>query len=196
MSDLENVPQGRNPQDPAGTQPRYDPEALLPSDPVVDDVVDADIVDEREAERGDLLPARRRAGDLGDVAPAKHSTYAPRFHFLTGALVAVGLAALAGLAVFIAIPRSSSDDGVQHWSSWTPTTGGTAGAEQIAQHVGQLVLRPDVLGDLLRARGAAGGRRPRRPVLHAIVAAAARNRDEHCEPRERRLADRDERAGL
>jgi hypothetical protein len=144
MSDLENVPQGRNPQDPAGTQPRYDPEALLPSDPVVDDVVDADVVDEREAERGDLLPARRRAGGLGEpVAPAKHSTYAPRFHFLTGALVAVGLAALAGLALFIAIPRDGGDGGVQHWSSWTPTTGGTAGAEQIAQHVGTQYKLPD-----------------------------------------------------
>jgi uncharacterized membrane protein YgcG len=94
------------------------------------------------AARGDLPPARRRAGGLGDVAPAKHSTYAPRFHFLTGALVAVGLAALAGLALFIAIPRDGSD-GVQHWSSWTPTTGGTAGAEQIAQHVGTQYKLPD-----------------------------------------------------
>jgi hypothetical protein len=144
MSDLENVPPGgRNPQDPAGTQPRYDPDALLPSDPVPDDVVDADVVDEREAERGDLLPARRRPGGAPEpVAPAAHSAHAARFHFLTGALVAVGLAALAGLAIFIAVPKDSGG-GNEHWSTWTPTTGGTAGAEQIAEHVGTQYRLPD-----------------------------------------------------
>jgi hypothetical protein len=144
MSDLENVPpSGRHPQDPAGTQPRYDPDALLPSEPVADEVVDADVVDEREAERGDLLPARQRAGGAAEtVAPARHSTYAPRFHFLTGALVAVGLAALAGLVAFLVVPRGN-DGGVQHWSTWTPTTGGTAGAEQIAEHVGTQYRLPD-----------------------------------------------------
>ena len=122
MSDIENVPPGRHPQDPAGTQPRYDPNALLPTDPLPDDVVDADIVEERESDRGDLLPARRSAGGLGEpVAPAKHSTYAPRFHFLTGALVAVGLAALAGLILVIALPGGGTS-GVQDWSAWTPTT--------------------------------------------------------------------------
>jgi len=145
MSDLENVPQsGRHPQDPAGTQPRYDPDALLPSEPVADDVVDADVVDEREAERGDLLPARRGTGGAAEtVAPARHSTYAPRFHFLTGALVAVGLAALAGLVAFLAIPRGGNDGGVQHWSAWTPSTGGEAGANQIAQHIGPQYRLPD-----------------------------------------------------
>jgi uncharacterized membrane protein YgcG len=138
MSDLENVPpSGRHPQDPAGTQPRYDPQSLLPVDPVPDDVVDAEVVDEREAERGDLLPARRTSGGLGDVAPAKHSTYAPRFHFLTGALMAVGLAAIAGLVLFIMLPGGSTgDSGVKNWSSWAPTTDGQAGAQQIAEHVG------------------------------------------------------------
>ena len=139
MSDLENVPpSGRHPQDPAGTQPRYDPEALLPAEPVPDDVVDAEVVDEREAERGDLLPARRSSGGLGDpVAPAKHSTYAPRFHFLTGALMAVGLAAIAGLVLFIVVPANrGGDGGVKNWSSWAPTNDGQAGAQQIAEHVG------------------------------------------------------------
>jgi hypothetical protein len=145
MSDLENVPEsGRHPQDPAGTQPRYDPNALLPSEPIADDVVDADVVDEREAERGDLLPARRRPGGPAEaVAPAKHSTYAPRFHFLTGALVAVGIAALAGVVAFLAIPRGSSDGGVKDWSSWTPTQAGQAGAQQIAEHIGPQYRLPD-----------------------------------------------------
>jgi len=146
MSDLENVPpRGRHPQDPAGTQPRYDPEALLPADPLPDDVVvDADVVDEREEARGDLLPARRHAGGAAEpVAPARHSTYAPRFHFLTGALVAIGLAALAGLVAFVLAPSGgSSDDGV-NWSAWRPSTNGTPGAQQIADHVGSQYKLPD-----------------------------------------------------
>jgi len=144
MSDLENVPPaGRHPQDPAGTQPRYDPEGLLPSEPIADDVVDADVVDEREAERGDLLPARRRAGGAAEpVPPARHSTYAPRFHFLTGALVAVGLAALAGIIAFIAVPNGGSSDS-QKWSAWTPTGHGQSGAQLIADHVGTQYKLPD-----------------------------------------------------
>jgi hypothetical protein len=128
----------RHPQDPAGTQPRYDPESLLPAAPVPDDVVEADVVDEREEDRGDLLPMRRRPGGAAEpVAAAKHSSYAPRFHFLTGALMAVGLAAVAGLVLFIALPNgSSSDSGVKNWSTWAPSDGGQAGAQQIAEHVG------------------------------------------------------------
>jgi hypothetical protein len=128
----------RQPQDPAGTQPRYDPASLLPAAPVPDDVVDADVVEEREEEREDMLPARREAGGAAEpVGAAKHSTFAPRFHFLTGALMAVGLAALAGVVLFIVAPNNNTNDsGVRNWSNWAPTTGGTAGAEQIAQHVG------------------------------------------------------------
>jgi hypothetical protein len=146
----EQDPRDRDPRerppDPAGTRPRHDPESLLPAthEPLLaDDVVEAEVVAEREDERGDLLPARRRPGAAPEpVAPAPHSAYAPRFHFLTGALVAVGLAALAGLAVFIALPGGGTDSG-QRWSEWTPTSGGTAGAEQIAQHVGTQYKLPD-----------------------------------------------------
>jgi len=143
-------PRDRNPRerppDPAGTRPRHDPESLLPAtrDPLVtDDVVDADVVDERSEERGDLLPARRRPGaPVEPVAPARHSRYSPRFHFLTGALVAVGVAALVGLVVFIALPGGGQDHG-QRWSQWTPGSGGAAGAQQIAEHVGQEYRLPD-----------------------------------------------------
>jgi len=134
------------PADPAGTRPRHDPESLLPAtrEPLLtDDVVDSEVVDEREDERGDLLPARRGPGSLGDpVAPARQSPYAPRFHFLTGALVAVGLAALVGLGLFIALPGGGQDPG-QRWSAWTPTAEGGAGAQQIAEHVGSEYKLPD-----------------------------------------------------
>jgi hypothetical protein len=138
-------PQNR-PADPAGTQPRHDPESLLPAERDAlppDDVVEAEVVDDREAERGDLLPARRRPGTPGEpVAPARQSQYAPRFHFLTGALVAVGLAALVGLGLFIALPGGGQDQG-QRWSQWTPTAKGAAGAQQIAEHVGSEYKLPD-----------------------------------------------------
>jgi hypothetical protein len=144
MSELENVPPaGRHPQDPAGTQPRYDPEALLPSEPVPDDVVEAEVIEEREEERGDLLPARRGPGGAAEpVAPAKHSTYAPRFHFLTGALVAIGLAAIAGVVALALAPGGGTDRGLT-WSAWQPTANGTSGAQQIADHVGSQYKLPD-----------------------------------------------------
>jgi hypothetical protein len=146
----EQDPRDRDPRerppDPAGTRPRHDPESLLPatSEPLLpDDVVDADVVDERESDRGDLLPARRRPGGAPEpVAAAHHSQYAARFHFLTGALLAIGLAAIAGIALFIALPGGGADRG-QRWSSWTPTAEGTAGAQQIADHVGSQYKLPD-----------------------------------------------------
>jgi hypothetical protein len=138
-------PQHR-PADPAGTKPRHDPESLLPAERdalTPDDVVEAEVVDEREHERGDLLPARRGPGTPAEpVAPARQSQYAPRFHFLTGALVAVGVAALVGLALFIALPGGGQDPG-QRWSRWTPTANGAAGAQQIAEHVGSEYKLPD-----------------------------------------------------
>jgi hypothetical protein len=134
------------PPDPAGTRPRHDPESLLPAtrEPLLtDDVVDSEVVDEREEDRGDLLPARRRPGMPAEpVAPARHSPYAPRFHFLTGALMAVAVAAIVGLGLFIALPGGGQDAG-QPWSEWTPTAGGTAGAQQIAEHVGSEYKLPD-----------------------------------------------------
>jgi hypothetical protein len=147
----EQDPRDRDPRerppDPAGTRPRHDPESLLPAtrEPLLtDEILEADIVDDREATNDDLLPIRRRSAVPGEpVAPAKHSQFAPRFHFLTGALVAVGLAALAGLVLFIALPGTGGTGSGGKWSSWTPTSGGTNGAEQIAQHVGVQYKLPD-----------------------------------------------------
>ncbi len=126
------------PADPAGTQPKHDPHELLPAQrdaPGTDDIIDVEPVEEGQGD--DLLPARRRPGIPGEpVAAARHSAYAPRFHFLTGALVAVGVAALLGLAAFVALP-SGGEDGTQRWSTWIPNRAGTDGARQIARHVAQ-----------------------------------------------------------
>ena len=136
MSESHDRPQDARPWDPAGTQPKHDPDALLPDtlEPVLPpdaEVVESDAIDE---DGGDLLPERRPGAGAPAVAVAKKSSsYAPRFQFVTGALVAVGLAALVGIAVLIIAPSTKTPE--PPWSPWKPTAGGTAGAAQIAEHV-------------------------------------------------------------
>jgi hypothetical protein len=135
MSESDDRAQGARPWDPAGTQPKHDPAELLPDrpDPLLPpdaDVVESDAVDE---DGGDLLPERRRAGGTPAVAAARSSQYAPRFQFLTGGLVAVGVAAMVGIAVAV-FGISPTHEGPP-WSPWKPTTNGIAGAAQIASHV-------------------------------------------------------------
>lgn len=122
------------PADPAGTQPKHDPASLLPSAPVPE-IVDARVVDESGDDDGDLLPERREAGGVGEPRPAKvHSSHAPRFQFLTGALLAVAVAAIAGVAMLIwGMPGQTSKPA---WSPWKPSAKGVDGAKQIATHIG------------------------------------------------------------
>jgi hypothetical protein len=125
------------PWDPAGTQPKHDPEELLPvnAEPLLPpdaEVVDSDAVD---ADGGDLLPERRAAAGAHAVAAAPGgSSYAPRFHFLTGALMAVALAAIIGIVVLVIGPSTQGPGPV--WSPWKPASSGTDGAAQIAGYVG------------------------------------------------------------
>ena len=136
MSESRDRPQDARPWDPAGTQPKHDPDALLPdaAEPLLPpdaEVVESDAVDD---DGGDLLPERRAAAGAPAVAAAKQSSsYSPRFQFITGALVAVGIAAIVGIAVLIVGPSTKTPE--PPWSPWKPTTGGTAGAAQIADHV-------------------------------------------------------------
>lgn len=130
----------RRPSDPAGTQPKHEPESLLPErrllplgpEPVA---VDPDAVDEGARP---FLPERRgrdAGGAVGEPAAVKHSGYAPRFQFLTGALVAVALAAVVGIvAVVVGTSTGGSDTGTS-WSAWRPESGGGTGAQEIAEHV-------------------------------------------------------------
>jgi hypothetical protein len=137
MSESPDRPQDARPWDPAGTQPKHDPDALLPDapEPLLPpdaEVVESDAVDDDDG--GDLLPERRAAAGAPAVAAAKQSSsYSPRFQFITGALVAVGIAAIVGIAVLIVGPSTKAPE--PPWSPWKPTSGGTAGAAQIADHV-------------------------------------------------------------
>ncbi|MEN3278875.1 MAG: hypothetical protein V7607_15 [Solirubrobacteraceae bacterium] len=135
MSESRDRPHDARPWDPAGTQPKHDPDELLPEarEPAVPpdaEVVESDAVDE---DGGDLLPERRAAAGAPALATPKASSYSPRFQFMTGALVAVGIAAIVGIAVLIIAPSTKTPE--PPWSPWKPTTGGTAGAAQIADHV-------------------------------------------------------------
>ena len=125
----------KRPSDPAGTQPKHDPASLLPQSsapllPPDADVVESDAIDDEHD--GDLLPERHRAADAPAVA-AGPSEYASRFQFMTGALVAVGIAALVGLTIaIVGIPPKSQGPA---WSSWKPTSSGLQGATEIASHI-------------------------------------------------------------
>jgi hypothetical protein len=137
MSGRDESSNAPRPWDPAGTQPKHDPDTLLPerAEPLLPpdaEVVESDAVD---VDGGDMLPERRRRGGAPAVAAAAPggSAYSSRFHFLTGALVAMGVAALVGIAVLIIGPSTTSPG--PPWSKWKPTTGGVDGARQIADHV-------------------------------------------------------------
>jgi hypothetical protein len=138
MSESRDRPQDARPWDPAGTQPKHDPDALLPDvpEPLLPpdaEVVESEAFDDDEQDP-DLLPERRAAGAAPALAGAKRgSSYAPRFQFLTGALVAVGIAALVGIAVLIIGP--STETPPPPWSAWKPSSSGIAGAQEIANHV-------------------------------------------------------------
>jgi hypothetical protein len=128
----------RRPPDPAGTSPKHDPAALLPAvrEPLMGDgPAAAEVVDDEGGTPGSLLPERRVAAGVGAARPpAGGSQYAPRFHFLTGALLAFGIAAVAAVVLVVVRPGDSGGPATD-WSNWHPDTGGKTGASEIADHV-------------------------------------------------------------
>jgi hypothetical protein len=149
-------PRGR-PSDPAGTQPKVDPEALFAREaPALTSGAPPDSAEAfrglpqpREGEppregggarllpeKGDdpaPLPARAGEGTHGRVP------HAPRFQFLFGALGALGVGAIA-LAVSLALAPTPTP-GVP-WAGWGPS-GDVDPAVQIAAHVEpQYLLSP------------------------------------------------------
>jgi hypothetical protein len=134
-----NRPEARaRPFDPVGTRPRHEPESLIPDSPAQADFVDAEAIEEdgdgERDDHGDLLPERRAGAGAPATVAAKHTApFAPRFQFLTGALVAVGIAALVGITIAI-VGIAPTNQGPA-WSQWKPTAGGLQGASEIAGHI-------------------------------------------------------------
>ncbi len=124
------------PPDPAGTQPKYDEDSLLPQ-PADDVPVVAYATEISEGEEeSDLLPARRSAGGVGTPLPASTppaETFAPRFQFIKGALGAIGVVAVA--IVVLALTGSTGHSSGSKWSAWKPVDNGVDPAVQIANHV-------------------------------------------------------------
>jgi hypothetical protein len=94
--------------------------------------------------RGERLPERPdRDGGLGPVAESVAVPHASRFHFVTGALVAVGVAAVAAAVLFVMAPVDTTVDGGARWAPWKPVSRGLdSGAREIADHVARRYRAP------------------------------------------------------
>jgi hypothetical protein len=85
--------------------------------------------------RAELVPETEPEPVKGADATAP---YQSRFQLVFGALLGVGVAAIAATVLFLAVGRSGSDNGAADWSVWRPTAGdGLAAVQQIASYVGQ-----------------------------------------------------------
>jgi len=141
------------PADPAGTKPKVDEASLLPSEPASLLPDDAEVIDSTAEEdspvedsletrtgdalaiagSGDMLPERRAASGVGPVA-ALETPHAPRFQFILGALIALGVAAVALTGALLVNHRNAPAP--LFWSPWHPTSEGGSPVAQIANHVG------------------------------------------------------------
>jgi hypothetical protein len=141
------------PPDPAGTQPKWDPEALLPKrepvrpagsalwDPSATAPHDPDAESESDVAGDDEdAPERDDEDRIAAAAAAPtESKYAPRFQFALGALLAIGAAAVVLLVAVLAGGGSTKQQAVDlgpSWSKWHPNANGADGPTQIAEHVG------------------------------------------------------------
>jgi hypothetical protein len=118
------------PSDPAGTRPKFDPDALRPAGSDFRALPAGEPHSERGGER---LPQPLAGGGCSPVpmhAP-EPSRHAPRFQFLLGAFGALGAAAVV-FAVSLALAPAPKP-GVP-WSAWRPS-GDVDPAVQIAEHV-------------------------------------------------------------
>jgi hypothetical protein len=112
------------PRDPAGTQPKVDPQTLKLEDYRWVEPTGAQVDDELE----DAIE------DFEEESAASGPAQTPRFQFLWGALLAIGVIAVAGLVAVIVAGKDDPPVKVA-WSDWQPTTGANPLTE-IINHVG------------------------------------------------------------
>jgi hypothetical protein len=127
------------PEDPAGTKPRHDPDALLPH--TRESLLTANSADAAAGPESepDVLPEKVVAATEPEAAePVEgNAPHAARFQFVYGVLIGVGIAAL----VAAVLAFSGSNDRTQtvqlsNWSAWQPTRGAGDPIQQIIDHVG------------------------------------------------------------
>ena len=151
------------PPDPAGTQPKWDPDELLPKTTPVQATgrlwappAEGDPEAHEDTEAGDrahgaapvAATAAAASDGAGDGDEAPHSRYSGRFQFLLGALLAVGAAAIVLLVAVLAGGDSNSHTITLRtgpaWSSWKPAgTASTDAPTEIAEHVGKEYRLPN-----------------------------------------------------
>ena len=124
------------PEDPIGTKPRHDPEALLPHErePLLAARDDAEerVPDEPEATPDEL--ATEAAPELSAGAGA-HPPHAARFQFVYGVLIGVAIAALAAAVLAFSGNDNRQQVALSNWSAWRPTAGAGDPIQQIVDHV-------------------------------------------------------------
>ncbi len=119
----ERADPAQRPPDPAGTQPKVDPQSLdlggqatfLPA-PI-------------------SLPPGAPPVELEPIAtppPPPTPTNTPRFQFLFGALGALGVCAIGVFVLLLSAPKAAAP---KPWSAWHPAGNGIDPAQQIAAHV-------------------------------------------------------------
>ena len=136
------------PPDPAGTRPKVAPAALEPSGRSSSGLIQP---------LGQTFRPPVTASATAAVAPhvdeeprpPVESPHAPRFQFILGALLALGLSAIAITAYTLG---SGRDPLPTDWSAWHPTASGIAAATQIANHVAAEYRQPGA-GQLLAVQG-------------------------------------------
>lgn len=126
------------PEDPAGTKPRHDPDALLPH-------TRESLLVERSGLNGDSPGAGEMAEDgpekvTAHAEPAAatvegHAPHAARFQFVYGVLIGVAIAALAAAVIAFSGGDKSQTVALSTWSSWQPTRGAGDPIQQIVDHV-------------------------------------------------------------
>jgi hypothetical protein len=130
MSEHERPDPRDRPADPAGTQPKVDPESLLP-EPRDESL----LLNSGTAVAPDPLPSLREPAAVpAEPAPVPRETqHTPRFQFLLGALLAVGAVALAAALAVALRPEPVQIDPAAGWSTWRPF--GSDPVKQISSHV-------------------------------------------------------------
>jgi hypothetical protein len=116
------------PDDPAGTRPKVDPDALRAPQPPRD-LPWAEPEDRAESR---LEASIARFDEVHVEQEHGTSEHVGRFQFLLGGLIAVGVIAVAAIVIVLVAGRTDQPD--TSWSAWRPT--GDDPLQQIASHVG------------------------------------------------------------
>jgi hypothetical protein len=118
------------PEDPAGTKPRHDPQALLPHErePLLTAAQEREGVPEPES-------PPEPVEEPAVAVPAGHAPHAARFQFVYGILIGVAVAALAAAVIAFSHSDRTQKVALSSWSTWQPERGKGDPIQQIVDHV-------------------------------------------------------------